>query len=151
MSANTKKNCVQVDELEAVVKQLNAYLFFAGKAKNALDFYQNCFGGEVSAQTYADANMDIADDFKDHIMHAELVCENICLMMSDGFPGQQTIIGNNVWLSLDFNRQDEQQKVFDALCREGEVIRDLETTFWNARFGQVKDKFGVCWMLNCNL
>jgi len=133
------------------VKQLNAYLFFAGKAKDALEFYQSCFGGEVSAQTFAEADIDVPAAHKDKIMHAELVCENICLMMADGFPGQENIVGSNVWLSLDFNHQDEQQKVFDALSQGGKVIRPLETSFWNSRFGQVKDKFGVCWMLNCNL
>ena len=133
------------------MKQLNAYLFFAGNTHQAMEFYQSCFGGEVSAQSYAEANIEVPDNFKDKVMHAELVCENICLMMSDGFPDQQHVIGNNVWLSLDFNHQDEQQKVFDTLSEGGEVIRPLENTFWNARFGQVKDKFGVCWMLNCNL
>lgn len=133
------------------MKQLNAYLFFAGNTHQAMEFYQSCFGGEVSAQSYAEANIEVPDNFKDKVMHAELVCENICLMMSDGFPDQQHVIGNNVWLSLDFNHQDEQQKVFDTLSEGGEVIRPLENTFWNARFGQVKDKFGVCWMLYCNL
>ena len=137
--------------LEVVVKQLNAYLFLAGKTKQALEFYQACLGGEASLQTYAEADVEVPDSFKDKVMHAELVFENVCLMLSDGFPDQENIIGNNVWLSLDFNHQDEQQKVFDALAKGGEIIRPLENTFWNARFGQVKDKFGVCWMLNCNL
>jgi len=133
------------------VKQLNAYLFFAGRAAQALEFYQSCLGGEISAQTFGEADMDAADDFKDNIMHAELVSEQLCLMMSDGFPGQDQHVGNNVWLSLDFNHQDEQAKVFNALSQGGEVIRPLETTAWNTRFGQLKDKFGICWMLNCNL
>ena len=110
------------------MKQLNVYLIFAGKTKDALEFYQNCFGGEVSAQTFAAADMDVPAEYKDKIMHAELVCENICLMMADGFPGQDNVIGNNIWLSLDFNHQDEQQKVFETFSRDGEVNRPLENT-----------------------
>lgn len=132
--------------------QLNAYLFFFGRAKEALEFYQNCFGGEVSAQTYADAPGDeIPEDYKDKIMYAELVCGNMVLMLSDGAPGMEQTQGNNVWLNLDFNHQDTQSRVFESLSQGGEVIMPLQTTFWNARYGQVKDKFGVRWMLNCNL
>jgi PhnB protein len=31
------------------------------------------------------------------------------------------------------------------------VTMPLQDTFWGARFGMLIDKFGVSWMLNCEL
>lgn len=52
-------------------------------------------------------------------------------------------------LSLSFNDEAMQMKHFDLIARGGEVIMPLSDAFWGSRFGMVKDKFGICWMFNC--
>ncbi len=37
------------------------------------------------------------------------------------------------------------------MAEGGTVTMALENTFWGARFGMVKDKFGVHWMFNHEL
>lgn len=92
--------------------------------------------------------MPVDDDYKDKIMHAELVMGNFSIMFSDGAPHKEIIKGNNIQLNLECESEEEQTRIFDALAKGGEVTMPLQDTFWNARFGQLKDKFGLHWMLN---
>ena len=39
---------------------------------------------------------------------------------------------------------------FNRLSQEGEITMPLEKQFWNATFGQLIDKFGIHWMMNCD-
>jgi PhnB protein len=43
------------------------------------------------------------------------------------------------------------EKLFDKLSAGGTVKMPLEDTFWGARFGMLTDKFGIHWMMNCQL
>ena len=40
------------------MKQLTPYLFFDGNAREAMEFYKECFGGKLEVMTYADAPED---------------------------------------------------------------------------------------------
>ena len=37
--------------------RLNPYLSFDGKAREAMDFYHDVFGGELTTQTFAEGGM----------------------------------------------------------------------------------------------
>jgi uncharacterized glyoxalase superfamily protein PhnB len=37
------------------MKPLTPYLFFNGNCREALNFYKDCFGGQLELMTYADA------------------------------------------------------------------------------------------------
>ena len=52
--------------------RLNPYLSFDGKAREAMDFYHDVFGGEMTAQTFAEGGMSQGPDDADLIMHAQL-------------------------------------------------------------------------------
>lgn len=132
--------------------QMNPYLNFSGKCREALAFYQECFGGEILAlQSFGDANSNMPEEFKDNVMHAEFKAEGIYLMASDGRPGAEPLAGGNVTLSLHFVDVAAQEKIFAALAQGGKVTLPLEDSFWGARFGLVTDRFGMDWMLNCPL
>ncbi|KOO10516.1 3-demethylubiquinone-9 3-methyltransferase, partial [Vibrio xuii] len=72
------------------------------------------------------------------------------LMLSDGVVAKE-LKGNNVALSLVLDSLDEQERLFDKLSVDGHVMMPIADTFWGARFGKVEDKFGVRWMLHCNI
>ena len=42
----------------------------------------------------------------------------------------------------------EGQRIFNALADSGTVTLPFEPTFWAKRFGMLKDRFGVAWMVN---
>ncbi len=135
------------------MKQIIPYLNLAGRCKEALTFYQNSLGGgTVFTQTFGESPVEVAESEKHRIMHAEFRAGDIHFMASDGMPGVDVIQGNCVVLSINFTdeQEQEQEQVFASLSEGGNVIMPLENTFWGAKFGQLTDKFGIQWMLNCN-
>ncbi|MEX0719545.1 MAG: VOC family protein [Balneolaceae bacterium] len=134
------------------MKTLNPYLFFQGNCEEALTFYKECMGGEIILlQRFGDTEMPVPDDHKNKIMHAELKTENIHILFSDGAPHKTITEGDNVQLSINLTSTEEQDKLFKALADGGKVTMPLEDTFWGARYGMLQDKFGIRWMLNCEL
>ena len=51
-------------------------------------------------------------------------------------------------MALNLDDEAEQTRLFDALAEGGTVTMPLGGTFWNARFGMLKDRFGIEWLLN---
>lgn len=45
----------------------------------------------------------------------------------------------------------DMEKVFQRMAEGGTVTMPLQDTFWGARFGMLRDRFGVNWMFNCDL
>lgn len=132
------------------MKNLNVYLTFSGNCREALNFYKESLNGEIaSLQTFGQAPMPVPDEQKDRVMHAEFRAENVYFMASDGMPGQPVDAGHNISLSLNMDNEKEQEEVFHRLSEGGRVTMPLQDTFWGARFGMLRDKFGIHWMLNC--
>jgi len=68
-------------EATPVTTRLNPYLSFRDNAREAMDFYQSVFGGELTRNTFADfqASEDPAE--QDKIMHSMLVTKNGLVFM----------------------------------------------------------------------
>ncbi len=54
--------------------KLNPYLNFNGKCREAMTFYKECLGGEVTFMEVSTSPMaaELPAEMKDHIMHAQL-------------------------------------------------------------------------------
>ncbi|MEJ7611628.1 MAG: VOC family protein [Ferruginibacter sp.] len=131
--------------MEAIIPYLN----FNGNAKEALDFYAGALGGEVvQMQTFGGANMAQDESMKDKILHAVFEAGELKFMVSDCPPGVSVKEGDQVSLSLNFPDLESIEKTFAALSGGGTVTMPMQDTFWGARFGMAKDKYGVHWMFN---
>ena len=131
--------------MEAIIPYLN----FNGNAQEALDFYATALGGIITeSQTFGGAGMADDESMKNKILHAILEAGNLKFMVSDCPPGVSVKEGDQVSLSLDFNGVEVMEKTFNALAEGGNITMPLQDTFWGARFGMTKDKFGVHWMFN---
>jgi PhnB protein len=129
------------------------YLFFDGRCEEALDFYRDVLGAEVTMlMRYRDAPEPpppgmIAPGSENKVMHAALRIGESALMASDGrCAGRPSFDGFS--LSLTVADEAEADRVFSALAEGGEVQMPLAKTFFSARFGMLKDRFGVGWMVN---
>ena len=134
------------------MKGFNPYLTFNGNCREALEFYKECFDGQIEhIMTFGESKMGETEQEKNRIMHSVFRSGSIFFMASDSMPQQPATAGSNVTLNIDFNDPAGQKKVFDRLAQGGKVTMPLQDTFWGARFGMLTDKFGINWMANCEL
>lgn len=126
---------------------LNPYLHFDGHAEEALDFYADVLGGELSKMTFGEMGMEGPDAVK--IMHGQLETDaHITLMAADFPPGSTVVPGNTVTISLSGDDADTLRRHWQRLSESGKVETPLEKQMWGDEFGACTDRFGVQWLVN---
>ena len=133
------------------MKAIVPYLIFKGDCKEAMDFYAKCLNGEVeNVSTFSEMEMEVADEFKDKIMHGKVKAGDLTLFCSDTIEKTEaTIKGNSINLSVNISDKEEMEKIFASLAEGGYIINPLHDAPWGgAYFGKLADKFGFLWMLN---
>jgi PhnB protein len=130
---------------------LNPYLGFRDTARQAMDFYQSVFGGEVTRSTFAEfqASEDPAE--KDKIMHSMLSTDSgLTLMAADTPNSMDYTAGTNYSISLSGGSEDEAElrRCWDMLSDGGTVTMPLDRAPWGDIFGMCTDKFGISWLVN---
>jgi PhnB protein len=133
---------------------LNPYLNFPGNTEEAFNFYKSIFGGEfVALQRFKDTpeagNISPAD--ADKIMHIALpIGKGNILMATDALEsmGHKLTPGNNFYLSLSADSEEQADKLFEGLSLGGKVDLPMQKMFWGSYFGMLFDKFGIKWMIN---
>ena len=135
--------------------KLNPYLNFNGNCEAAFTFYKSVFGGEflggVMRMGDAPGTEDLREEDKNRVMHVALPIGGDLLMGSDTHPemGMQNLIeGNNNYISIFPETKEEADRLFNALSEDGTVLVPIQDVFWGDYFGNVKDKFGIYWMIN---
>ena len=82
-------------------------------------------------------------------MHAQLESPNgFTLMASDGAPGTEVKVGDNITISLSGDDADDLRGYWKRLSDGGQVTVPLEKQMWGDEFGQCVDRFGIPWMVN---
>jgi len=129
--------------------QIQPYLFFEGRAEEALEFYQKSLGAKVEAVIRYKENPDPKHNppnSADKVMHCNFRIGDTQVMASDGnCSGKPNFQG----FSLTFNAKDEAdaRRRFNALAEGGQVNLPLSETFFAKSFGMVADRFGLNWMV----
>jgi PhnB protein len=128
---------------------LNPYLNFRDNARQAMDFYQSVFGGELVRSTFEEyqASEDPAE--KDKIMHSTLTTDNGLVLMAADTPNNMDYTpGTNYSVSLSGDDDAELRGYWEKLSEGGAVGMPLEQAPWGDSFGMCTDKFGVSWLVN---
>jgi PhnB protein len=126
---------------------LNPYVNFQGKAREAMQFYQQVLGGELVLLAFAPGEAPKPAGPDDKIMHARLESDGAVIMGSDGSPDYPPTVGDNIAVALGGYDREHLSKIFDQLGEGGIVKQPLTEEAWGT-FGWLQDKFGVNWMLN---
>jgi PhnB protein len=50
-------------------------------------------------------------------------------------------------ISLNVETDADAESIFSALAHGGEVFMPMQETFFATRFGQLRDRFGMNWMI----
>lgn len=131
------------------MKKISAYLTFNGNCREAMDFYRECIGGELSLQRIGDSPLagTMPEQMKEFILHAVLRKKDLVLMGSDMVSDQGLTKGNNVSMVLDCESEAEIRNCYARLSAGGQATHPLEVSFWGALFGDLTDRFGNHWLL----
>lgn len=134
--------------------RLEPYIFFKGNAKEAMEFYKEVFGGELTMQTLGESPKEVLEQMKvdesryGEIMHAMLKTSGFTLLASDS----QMASDHSAKVELSINgpgpEAPKMSEIFDKLAEGGKVRMPLSKQFWGDTFGMLTDKYGVDWMMN---
>jgi PhnB protein len=134
------------------MKSAVPYLNFDGNTKEAMSFYAQCLVGKLSIQSFGDMGQaDPHPGSADRTIHAQIAAGPVVIMASDSPAGMPVKQGDNFWIMLECDSPEEQDKLFAALGEAGKWLMPLQNQFWGARFGMIRDKFGIGWMFNYEL
>lgn len=129
--------------------KLIPYLLFDGNAEEVLDVYAKIFSGTIhDVSRFGEGDFPMPEEQKSKIMHARLTFGENLLMMSDARPGSEINHGDGINLSIGLDDDAQARSIFDQLAEGGNVEMPMEKQFWGALYGQVKDRFGINWMIN---
>jgi PhnB protein len=132
--------------------QIQPYLFFEGRAEEAIAFYRQALGAEVQMLMRFKESPEppppgmVPPGSENKVMHASFRIGDATVMASDGNCGGRPNF-QGFALSLDARDAAEAERWFTALTDGGHVRMALAKTFFSPKFGMVEDRFGVTWMV----
>lgn len=123
------------------------YVNFPGTCADAFKFYEKHLGAKIGMMmTHAQspAPSPLSPDWKNAVLHARITIGNLELWAAD-IPNAQPM--RSAYLTLSTGSDLEAERAFSALSDGGQVLMPMEETFFASRFGQVRDSFGISWMI----
>lgn len=127
---------------------VDPYIFFKGNAREAMEFYQEVFGGKLELVTYADFKMDDPEGISNGIMHGYLSGGDAILMCSDTAEASASSAKITISLSGDSDDAERLTEIFAKLSDGVTPKFPLKKEVWGDTFGSLTDKYGVEWMIN---
>ena len=126
-------------------------LIFDGECDAAFALYERCLAGTATFRlTWGDSPMagQAPAEWRDKILHATLTIGGASFSGGDVLPGAyKRPQGFQLQLKLDDAAAAE--RIFTQLADGGLVTAPLQQTFWAQRFGELVDRFGIPWAINC--
>lgn len=139
--------------------RVTTYLNFPRSAEEAFLFYKSVFQTEFSAPIFRFKDIPSSPDQpaipeadQDLVVHVALPILGGHVIMGTDAPesmGFTVTSGNNININLEPDTREETERLFNALAVGGTIEMPLQDMFWGAYFGNLVDKFGIRWMLNC--
>lgn len=133
--------------------QIIPYIFFDGRCEEAIKFYQETLGAEVTMLMRFKDNPEPpaegmgSPEWADKVMHASLRIGDSMMHVSDGYCMAQSGF-HGFCLSITVADADKAEQKFAALADGGEVRMPMAKTFFSPAFGMVADRFGMPWMIH---
>lgn len=121
------------------------YISFPGTAREALHFYADVFGGELSLHSYEDFGR--TDGPSSAVAHGVLDGV-VSLAGSDTPEGERSVRCEGLMLSLLGTAEPAVlHEWFDRLSVGGSISDPLAPKPWGASDGQVTDRHGLHWLI----
>lgn len=141
------------------------HLNFRGTARQALEFYQSVFGGQIISAAYSDLGMPRESPGADKIVFSQLENDEGFRVMAYDVPGHDdidpsalagsttrengsTVTDRTFFQSVRCETLDEVEGYWKGLAEGATIIEPLAASAWAPGFGMLTDKFGVTWILD---
>ena len=127
--------------------KLNTYVNFAGRCAEAFHYYEKHLGGKIGMMmTHGQApdQTRVKPELRDAVLHARISIGDTELMGAD-IPNAEPM--RSAYLTLNVQSDAEAERIFSALSDGGEVFMPMQETFFATRFAQLRDRFGINWMI----
>ena len=131
--------------------RVEPYLMLAGRADEAIAFYQSAINAKVVMVMRFDDSpephqMPLPPNWGKKVMHSGITLGETLVMLSDGMSAEATKF-SGVSLSITADSEQQATAMFKALSKGGSVFMPMGKTFWSPCFGMCTDMFGVSWMI----
>ena len=125
--------------------KINAYIGFNDTCRQAMAFYREVIGGELTLQVVKESPMKdmFPASHQDMILHASLESSDFTLLATD-LPGNSSVSPGTITLMLTYDTKAEMKSAFDKLAEGGNVTHPIMEVFAGT-MGNLTDKFGVKW------
>ncbi|MCL2721799.1 MAG: VOC family protein [Treponema sp.] len=132
--------------------KISPYISFNGNCEEAVLFYEKAFNVKADITRYKDApkenDYQVQPGTENLIMHSQFELNGEMIMFADMPPEYQVKTGSNIAIMAEFDNTESAKSAFDALKEGGNVIMELQETFWSKCFGSLIDKFGIYWNIS---
>jgi PhnB protein len=126
-------------------------LSFNGSCQAAFQHYEHLLGGRIEFSLMWGASPMAKDaplEWAKKILYARLTIGGVTITGGDALPGTY-VRPAGFHLVLDVDDESAGERLFSALAESGDVRVPFQETFWAARYGQLIDRFGIPWEVNC--
>lgn len=128
----------------------DVYLSFDGNCEEAMNFYQQAFGGEFTVvMRYSEGPPEyISEGKEDKIMHMTLSMKDGAELKGSDVFHQPVDKGNAYHVSIGADSEEQGLEMFTALSDGATVTMPYQEVFWGGKFGSLLDKYGIQWMIS---
>ena len=141
------------------MKDFVPHLIFDGKSGEVINFYKNCFGGEIlhySFTTYKliknESDSTIYSKLKNNRKTWLIVSDGCTASICNGNQCEDSIRytvnvrSECVVISINCESSNEFKTYYDNLAVGGEVVLSPDE-YVGGMFGKIKDKYGIHWTI----
>jgi PhnB protein len=126
---------------------LTPYVNFAGHCAEAFRFYEQHLGGRIGMlMTHGESPgpTRVDTEWKDKVLHATMTVAGTELQGAD-IPNAEPM--RSAYLTLAVDSDSEAERIHAALADGGTVFMRMQETFFASRFAQLRDRFGINWVI----
>jgi PhnB protein len=127
--------------------KMNTYVNFRGKCAEACRYYEKHLGAKIGMMmTHAQSpdQSQVNPEWKEAVLHARISLGEAEVWAAD-IPNAAPM--RSAYLTLRTDNDSDAERVFSTLSDGGEVLMPMREEFFASRFGQVRDRFGINWMI----
>ncbi|GGF34452.1 VOC family protein [Subtercola lobariae] len=147
----------------------STHLNFHGTARQALEFYQSVFGGQLVVASYGDFGMPADAPGAQNVVFGQVESPNGFRVMAYDIAGEPvggragtttsvaastrrenglTLTDQPFFVSVRGDTLDEVEGYWAELAAGASIIEPLAASAWSPGFGMLTDAFGVTWIVD---